>query len=763
MSSRDSTARPHGFGTFQGVFTPSILTIIGVVMYLRFGWVLGNLGLGATLLLVTASSAITFLTGLSVSALATNREVGGGGAYYMVSRAFGAEVGAAVGIPLYLSQAIAIAFYVAGFTEAFLGSVPAAANWDPRLVGTVVLLSLAALSLFSANLALKAQYVIMAAIVASLVSFFLGTAPAPDVLGNPLSTVAKKDFWTVLAVFFPAVTGILSGVGMSGDLADPGRAIPRGTLGAVLTGWVIYMAVPIAFQHFAGGSAALIEDPMLFAKCARWAGAVTVGVWAACLSSALGSLLAAPRVVQAVARDRLLPEAFGRGYGPSDEPRLATTFTLLLATACIWAGGVDLLAPVLTMINLIVYALLNLSAGFEELVGSPSWRPRFRVPAPLSLLGFAGCTTVMLLISASATIVAVAVVATLHWILMRRRLNARWGDIRRGFRLWTVQRSLRALADSADDGRNWQPDLLVLAGTPSRRPRLVRLAGDIARDHGLVTVAAVIPAENWTAARADSMRQAIRAYLDREGLHAFAYVHPGGTPSPWTGMREMVRTYGFGPVAPNTILLGFTSDPAAQPELAALVQLAAQMRRNVVLVAGAGAGDEEDNVPSPPAAATPAEPATSTAPPPLAPPPRPFRIDLWWRGKGPNAPFLLALAWLVQHARRHEATCLRLCHVLEPGESSSAVAATLRAFLAQIRVDGEVNPVAPAGRPPMQAIRDESADAFLVIMGLRAPLPDETPAAYGAYLDACRASATGLPLTAFALAAESLDFRGIFA
>ena len=174
----------YGFGAFAGVFTPSILTIIGVVMYLRFGWVLGNLGLGRTLLLVTLCNSVTLLTGLSLSALATNREVQGGGAYYLVSRAFGAETGAAIGIPLFLSQAIGTAFYVAGFSESLVGALPAAAGWDPRVVGSATLVALAAVSVFSANLAMRVQYFIMAAIALSLVSFFAGGNPGAEVLAG---------------------------------------------------------------------------------------------------------------------------------------------------------------------------------------------------------------------------------------------------------------------------------------------------------------------------------------------------------------------------------------------------------------------------------------------------------------------------------------------------------------------------------------------------------------------------------------------------
>ena len=732
----------YGFGTFKGVFTPSILTIIGVVMYLRFGWVLGNLGLGRTLLLVTICNSVTLLTGLSLSALATNREVRGGGAYYLVSRAFGAEAGAAIGIPLFLSQAVSVAFYTAGFVEALQGAFPAAAAWDARVVATATLAALGLLSVFSANLALKAQFFIMGAIALSLVSFFLGGTPAglPDPAATP--AVDPKGFFFVLAVFFPAVTGILSGLGMSGDLRDPGRSIPRGTLAAIGTGYLIYMAVPVALFLFVGNHPALASDPTLFRQCARWPALVLLGVWAACLSSALGSLLAAPRVLQALSRDRLVPAVLGRGWGRGDDPRAAAALAFALALAGVWAGGIDFLAPVLTMVNLLVYALLNLAAALEETLGSPAWRPTFRVPAAVAAAGFALCIGVMLLISTGATLAALLLVGAIHWLMVRRRLRSRWDDLRRSLLRGGVRALLRRLARRPEDGRNWQPDLLAFGATTGRRAWLADLAGALSRDRGLLTLASVVPDEGWSADRAEEARAAVREWAEKRGVEAFARVYPAA--DTWEGMRELVRAYGFGPLAPNTILLGAPSDDESAPGAGSVVARAARLRRNVVLAVRDGEGEGDDD--------------------PATPREEPRTIDVWWRGRGGNAPFLLALACLLRQSRAWEGAALRLRHVAEPDEDPARAEETLRAFLADARVRAEVSVLpAPDGLAAVAAIRAASADADLALFGLRPPAEGESDADYGAYLLACRRASEGIPLALYALAAEGIDFRDVFA
>jgi amino acid transporter len=414
-----------GFGTFKGVFTPSILTILGVIMYLRMGWVLGNVGLWSTLLIVTLATSATLLTALSIAATATNMRVGIGGAYYMISRSLGLEAGAAIGLPLFFAQALGISFYIVGFAEAVSAAFPVL---PPRIVGVVTLIGLGALAYKSADLALKSQFVVMAVIALSLVSFFAGGTPAEG-FADVATVPERATFWKVFAVFFPAVTGIEAGIALSGNLKNPARSLPVGTIAAVLVGYVVYIAIPI-FLVSRVPADVLLSDPLVMKNIAWWGNAILLGVWGATLSSAMGALLGAPRTLQALARDRVLPLFLGRGSGPDDEPRLATAIAFAVALAGILAGDLNLIAPILAMFFLTSYGFLNISAGIEALIGSPSWRPQFKVKWWISMLGAAVCFTFMLMINAGATLIAASVSGLVFYLTQRRQMRAYWDDTR---------------------------------------------------------------------------------------------------------------------------------------------------------------------------------------------------------------------------------------------------------------------------------------------------------------------------------------------
>lgn len=717
----------YGFGTFQGVFTPSILTIIGVVMYLRFGWMLGNVGLATSLLIVTMGSAITLLTGLSISALATNMRVKGGGAYFILSRSLGLEAGAALGIPLAISQTVCVSFYVAGFAEALVNSgLPIVSEWDPRLVGLSTLAVLALVSTLSADLALKSQYFIMAAIVASLVSFFLGHAPQDVAV---VETVPPPlDFWVVFAVFFPAVTGILSGLGMSGDLKDPGRSIPIGTIAAVLVGYVIYMSVPIALNVMVPDEAILRTDTMILQKCARWQMPILLGVWAATLSSAIGSFLVAPRVLQALSRDRLLPAFFSRGFGRADDPRLSAAVCFGLAAACVWLGDINAIAPVLTLFNLSTYGLLNFCAAVEEAMSNPSWRPTFRVKAFFSFLGFAGCLSAMFMISPGWTFVALFCEAAIYWLVKRRALRAQWGDMRTGLCAELVRHALAYLANTRHAERNWRPNLLVFLQLPVQDMRLPELACGISGGRCLVTLASVLPPSFSESERASEVRSAVLRMSERIGLKA--NVKLVNSSDDWTGMAELVRAYGFGPIVPNTIVLGAPIE-SAERRFAELAMLVSRMHRNMLIVGNAGERPKETGA-----------------------------VDIWWRGGGANGGLMLALALLLRRSG-FSAAGLRVNMIVNQRTREEAES-ELAKYIKGVRIDGETRVFESNGRPFADIIRENSEDARMSFVGLRAPREDEPAESYGDYFALLSDSLSGVPQPIFVSAAEDIDFRRIF-
>lgn len=714
--------REGGLGTFAGVFTPSILTILGVIMYLRFGWVVGHVGMAKTLIIVTLSTSITLLTTLSISAIATDQRIRVGGAYYMISRSMGIETGGAVGIPLYLAQALSASLYVVGFAESMVRVFP---SLDQRWVGTATLVLLTLLALKSARIALRSQYFIMAGIAVSLVSFALGHSVTPAESGGLAPPVAGSvGFWTVFAVFFPAVTGIMAGVNMSGDLENPARSIPRGTLAAVGVGYLIYMALPILLTARAS-PATLVSDPLVMRRMALWGDGILLGVWGATLSSAVGSMLGAPRVLQALARDGVLSERLmwmGRGSGDNDEPRLGTLVTLGVAMAAVWLGSLNVIAPVLTMFFLTTYGVLNVAAGMERFLGSPSFRPSFRVHWLLSLAGALGCVIVMFLINAVATVVAIVFVALIFIWLERREMTSAWGDIRRGIWMALTRSGLLRLREPADP-KNWRPHLLVLSGAPTRRWHLIDLARCLTHDRGLITVATVLARDSVTTERQVSMEATIQDYLEKRGVSALVRVVPAD--SPFEGARSLVEVYGLGSLVPNTIILGDSQQEETRKEFTELTGVFRKAQRNVLIVrADSDREYGERKV-----------------------------IHVWWGGLQRNGGLMMVLAYLLKTSLPWRGADVHVKTVVPNEAAASGTRENLERIIGATRTGSHAEVIVSGGRPFRDILIETSAGADLVFLGLGRARPD-----YETYYDDLRTLTEGLGATVFVLAAENLEF-----
>ncbi len=726
-----SAARRSGydFGTFQGVFMPSILTILGVIMFLRLPWVLGSVGLTGTLIIVTLSVAITLLTGLSIAAMATNMRVGGGGAYYLISRTLGLEVGAAVGLPLFLAQALGVAFYIAGFTETVVGYYPAL---SPLLVGVATLMALTALAYLSADLALKSQFVILTILLLSLISLFFGGAPAGDAaVGEPIPPGA---FWIAFAVFFPAVTGIEAGLGMSGDLKEPARSLPMGTLLAVATGYAIYIAIPTFLSQVTPDPTVLVGDSLIITRVARWPFLIVLGILGATLSSAMGALLGAPRTLQSLARDAVLPRMLGRGYGETNDPRLATVIAFVIALLGVLLGDLNAIAPVLSMFFLTSYAVLNLSAGLEALVGGPAWRPSFRVPWWVSILGFVACVAAMLMINVGATFVALVVAGLVYHAVQRRQLRARWGDVRYGALVLAARMVLEALARRRPDARSWNPNVLVLTGAPTSRWHLVVMGRALAGESGLLTVAALVPdMASSRGDRLDALRRAIEEHLSSQRIAALVKVESEGEVA--DGLISLVKSYGFGPLVPNTIMLGQALSPTDPRKHAELLSTAQRRRRNLVIV------HEGEDLPHLQQAR---------------------RIDVWWRGHHGNLGLMLALAFLLTKDDVWADAEIMVWRVVPSEDEILSATRELDGLLAEARLPARVQVVCHDG-DPFPTIRRHAREADLIFLGLRSIGEDESLEDYAAYYASLTTQTDGLPPTALVHAGEGVDLHRLFA
>jgi amino acid transporter len=713
-----------GLRTFEGVFTPSILTILGVIMYLRLGWVVGNVGLGGTLLIITISTSITLLTGLSVAAIATDQRVRTGGAYYMISRSLGLETGGAIGIPLFLAQGLSVPLYTIGFAESLTSVFPA---FDLRMVGVIVTVLVGALALTSAKVALRSQYVIMAAIALSLISLALGSPVGPADPAQPPPTVASEGFWVVFAVFFPAVTGIMAGVNLSGDLKQPSRSIPRGTFAAIAVGYVIYMALPFLLANRASRDV-LIADPLVMQRIALWGPAILLGVWGATLSSAVGSILGAPRVLQALARDGILPPGFrwlGRGSGPDDTPRNGTLFTLGISVAAVWFLDLNSIAPILTMFFLTTYGVLNVAAGVERFVGSPSFRPTFRVHWSLSLLGAVMCVAVMVVINLAATVIAALFVLGVFVWLERREMTVAWGDVRRGLWLAVTRAGLMRVSIS-DDPKNWRPHLLVLSGSPTRRWHLIDLAASLSHNRALMTIATVVPGRGFTPSRQRQLEVSMRDYLARRGVQSLVRVVPSR--NPFAGAERLVETYGLGPLVPNTVLIGDTTDPARERRFAKMIQFFHKARRNVVIV-----HDPDDRGFG-----------------------RRRRIDVWWGGLRGNGGLMTILAYLLQSSLNWRGVDVRLKMVVATDEAAREALPNLEALVGQMRTGATPEVIVGKGRSFGEIMRTSSRDADLVLIGMAEP-DDE----FEEYLSNLRERTAGLPTTLYVLGAQEIGYGDV--
>lgn len=539
-------------GIFGGVFTPDVLTILGVIMYLRLGWVVGNAGfLGAVTIIVLAKT-ITLCTALSMSSVTTNIKIGAGGAYSIISKSLGLEAGGSIGIPFYISQTLSAALYIVGFTAGWIYIFP---GHPPFLVSILVWIVLLGISYVSAHFAIKIQYIIMVIIALSLVSFFL--TPAASVPSIPLiGAFQDADFWHVFAIFFPAVTGIMAGANLSGDLKEPRRAIPIGTLSAIGVTTIIYIAMAYAVAKFISPEV-LRTNEMAMVDYAWWGPLVLIGILAATFSSALGSMVGAPRILQALAQQKTIPlHNFFMAKTSNNEPRNATIFTAVLIVIALVFGNLDALASLITMFFLITYGMINLVVFVQQSMKIISFRPTFKIPQFVSLIGGLGCIFMMFLINAVFSLVAVGIIVGLYIWLGRLGLKSKSGDIRGGMFLVLAERASRLAAKFPRHHVSWKPDLLIPIDDPNVWSGSLLFIKNIVYPSG--SIFAFTVKENEVDDSEAKLRELL-APLKNDNILVNSTVVEDN--SFLHGTRIVIQTLKAGALRPNTLFLTLGASP----------------------------------------------------------------------------------------------------------------------------------------------------------------------------------------------------------
>jgi amino acid transporter len=639
---------------------------------------------------------------------------------------------------LFLAQSVSIGFYCIGFGEAVTGMLPAGNLPGSQVIAGLAVAFLCVFAWLGADWATRLQYVVMTALVAALISFFIGGTlrwDAVTLAQNWARPATGPDFWVLFAIFFPAVTGFTQGVSMSGDLKDAGRSLPLGTFLAVGVSMVVYFCAAVVFAAALPGED-LTRDYGAMKRVAYVDWLIDCGVIAATLSSAMASFLGAPRILQSIAQDRifsvLLP--FAQGTGPTGNPRRDVLLSAGIALATVGLGNLNLIALVVSMFFLISYGLLNYATFFEARAASPSFRPRFRwFDARLSLLGAGGCLGAMLAIDLAASAVALAVLFAIYQYLERTAGPARWADSRRSYHFQRVREHLLAVAAEPEHPRDWRPCILVFCDDPERRDRLLRFASWIEGGSGLTTAGQILEGEGAQALQLrNKAEKQLQAYIAERALHMFARVL--AAPDFRVGIESLLQACGLGEIRANMVLLSRVDELSSIQDSEGRIQYGRQLQEAIQLGCHVVVLD--------------ADKAEWTAIEQL--PPTERQIDVWWWGDK-TSQLMLLLAYLMTRSEEWRDATIR---VLAPSsvEASEKTLASLRHTLEEVRIDAEPQAVLELSPDSVAAHSTQSTVVFF-------PLRFREQQLLGPGGEMLDTVLKRLPVVAFTLAAEDIGLN----
>ncbi len=563
------------FGTAP-VFITAISTILGAILFLRFGFAVGTLGFWGVVLIILLGHMVTLPTALALSEIATNKRVEGGGEYFIISRSFGLNIGATIGIALYLSQAISVAFYVIAFTEAFQFFFDFVSNalgfvLPRQVISIPAMLALSYLILTrGANMGVKALYLVAAVLAVSLVMFFAGTATYAVESEFSLAGAEFRNldqFFIVFAIIFPAFTGMTAGVGLSGDLKNPGKSIPLGTISATVAGLVIYFFVSYKLVHSAG-TPELLEDQLVMARIAVW-GVVIIplGLAASTISSALGSVMVAPRTLQALAGDLAFPltrvnRFLSYGRKKDNEPVNASLVTCLIALVFVALGDVNVVARIISMFFMVTYGSICLISFLNHFGSSPSYRPSFRSKWFFSLLGFLAAVWIMFRISAGYTLLSFILITLLYIYINSYHRNRKnlasiftntFLQINRNLQVYFQKKRISGYESE------WRPSAICISVNSFRRDNAIKLLRWISHKYGFGTYLHRIEGY-YSKSTFEQAKSELDRLIKNEGLDGNVYIDTIISPSNTSSIAQAIQIPGVAGMENNMIIFDYDKE-----------------------------------------------------------------------------------------------------------------------------------------------------------------------------------------------------------
>ncbi|XP_075064081.1 solute carrier family 12 member 1 [Mixophyes fleayi] len=608
------------FGWIKGVLVRCMLNIWGVMLFIRLSWIVGQAGIGLGVILICLSVVVTTLTGLSMSAICTNGIVRGGGAYYLISRSLGPEFGGSIGLIFAFANAVAVAMYVVGFSETVVDLLKVndalmidEVN-DIRIVGTITVILLLGISVAGMEWEAKTQVVLLIILLIAIANFFIGTVipttkekKAQGFFNYQAAIFAEnfgpdfrngEGFFSVFAIFFPAATGILAGANISGDLQDPQGAIPKGTMLAIFITTVAYLGVAIcAAASVVRDATGSMNDTITAAMSCNASAACTLGydfsicetqkcsyglmnnfqvmsmvsgfgpliiagIFSATLSSALASLVSAPKVFQALCKDNIYKALhfFAKGQGKNNEPIRGYVLTFVIAVAFILIAELNTIAPIISNFFLASYALINFSCFHASYAKSPGWRPAFKYYNMwVSLFGAMLCCGVMFVINWWAAVITYGIELFLYIYVTYKKPEVNWGSSTQALQYTNALNSALQLNTIDDHVKNFRPQCLVLTGAPMARPALLDITHSFTKSTGLCICCEVFAGLRKQAVK-DMNSGMIRKQTWLTKTKRKAFYAAVAADSFRDGVRTLLQASGLGRLKPNTLVMGFKKE-----------------------------------------------------------------------------------------------------------------------------------------------------------------------------------------------------------